>query len=62
VRAFTDAWAERPRCVTIGATTADAARPAGFETAVAVTPDLSAMVRAAGLDPLLGPSTPEMET
>jgi len=62
VRAFTEAWTERPRCVTIGETTAQAARPAGFEVAVAATPDLSAMVLAAGLDPLPEPVTPEMES
>ncbi len=49
VRAFTGSWTERPRCVTIGETTAQAARAAGFEAAVAATPDLSSMVLAAGL-------------
>ncbi|MCK9997338.1 MAG: uroporphyrinogen-III synthase [Candidatus Krumholzibacteria bacterium] len=62
VRAFTEAWNERPRCVAIGETTARASRPAGFETVVAATPDLSAMVLAAGLDPLPEPATPEMES
>jgi uroporphyrinogen III methyltransferase/synthase len=62
VRAFTAARDERPRCVTIGETTARPARDAGFETAVAVTPDLSAMVLAAGLDPLQEPSTLELES
>jgi uroporphyrinogen-III synthase len=62
VRAFTEAWNERPRCVAIGETTAQASRPAGFETVVAATPDLSAMVLAAGLDPLPEPVTPEMES
>jgi len=62
VRAFTGSWTERPRCVTIGETTAQAARAAGFETAVAATPDLSSMVLAAGLDPLPEPVTPEMES
>jgi len=62
VRAFVAAWDERPRCVTIGETTARPARDAGFDTAVAVTPDLSAMVLAAGLDPLPAPSTPEMKS
>ncbi len=62
VRAFTNARTERPRCVAIGETTAQASRPAGFETAVAATPDLSAMVLAAGLDPLPEPVTPEMES
>jgi uroporphyrinogen-III synthase len=62
VRAFTEAWTVRPRCVAIGETTAQATRPAGFETVVAATPDLSAMVLAAGLDPLPEPVTPEMES
>jgi len=62
VRAFTEAWKARPRCVAIGDTTARASRPAGFETAVAATPDLPAMVLAAGLDPLPEPATPEMES
>ncbi len=62
VRAFTEAWNIRPRCVAIGETTARASRPAGFETVVAATPDLSAMVLAAGLDPLPGLVTPEMES
>ena len=62
VRAFTGAWSERPRCVAIGETTAEAARSAGFATAVAATPDLSAMVLAAGLDPLPETATPEMES
>lgn len=62
VRAFTGTWTERPRCVAIGETTAQTTRPAGFETAVALTPDLSAMVLAAGLDPLPEPATPEMES
>ncbi len=62
VRAFTQAWTVRPRCVAIGETTAQATRPAGFETVVAATPDLSAMVLAAGLDPLPEPVTPEMES
>ena len=62
VRAFTEVWTERPRCVAIGDTTAQAARPAGFEPAVAATPDLAAMVLAAGLDPLPEPVTPETES
>jgi len=62
VRAFTEALKVRPRCVAIGETTARATRPAGFETAVAAAPDLSAMVLAAGLDPLPEPATPEMES
>jgi uroporphyrinogen III methyltransferase/synthase len=62
VLAFVNAWKERPRCVTIGKTTARAAKASGFETAVAATPDLSAMVLAAGLDPLPEPASPEMES
>lgn len=52
VRAFVGAYAERPACVAIGETTERAAREAGFPVAVAATPDLEAMVLAAGLDPL----------
>ena len=62
VRSWTRARTDRPRCVAIGETTARATRPAGFETAVAAAPDLSAMVLAAGLDPLPEPATPEMES
>lgn len=50
VRAFAAAWSERPACVAIGATTAAVAREAGFATEVAATPDLEAMIRAAGPD------------
>jgi uroporphyrinogen-III synthase len=49
VRAFAAAWKERPDCVAIGATTAAVAREAGFAPEVAATPDLEAMLRAAGL-------------
>lgn len=49
VRAFAAAWNDRPDCVAIGATTAAAAREAGFEPGVAGTPDLEGMLRAAGL-------------
>ncbi len=59
VRAFCAAWPDRPTCVAIGETTAIVAREAGFETRTAVTPDLNAMVRAAGLDPLPEPETSE---
>lgn len=51
VAAFIAAWAERPPCVAIGETTARAALAAGFEPLVADSPDLEAMVQAAGLDP-----------
>ncbi|MGD9548552.1 MAG: uroporphyrinogen-III synthase [Candidatus Krumholzibacteriia bacterium] len=51
VRAFTAAWESRPDAVAIGETTARACREAGFAVTVAATPDLRAMVRAAGLDP-----------
>lgn len=50
VRAFAAAWKDRPACVAIGATTAAVAREAGFMPEVAATPDLDAMIRAAGLD------------
>lgn len=51
VRAFAAAWTERPRCVAIGVTTAEAATANGFRPEVAATPDLDAMLRAAGLGP-----------
>ena len=51
VRAWAAAWGTRPRCVAIGPTTAAACRAAGFRPRVAATPDLEAMVRAAGLVP-----------
>jgi uroporphyrinogen-III synthase len=51
VRAFAAAWNDRPDCVAIGATTAAVAREAGFTPEVAATPDLEAMLRAAGLGP-----------
>lgn len=50
VRAFAAAWDDRPDCVAIGATTAAAAREAGFDPGVAATPDLEGMLRAAGLE------------
>lgn len=49
VRAFAAAWNDRPDCVAIGATTAAVARETGFTPEVAATPDLEAMLRAAGL-------------
>ncbi len=52
VRAFVAAFAERPACVAIGETTAALCRDHGFSTRVADTPDLDAMVRAAGCEPL----------
>jgi uroporphyrinogen-III synthase len=52
VRAFTEAWHDRPPCVGIGETTARVARDAGFPTVVARASDLEAMVLAAGLDPI----------
>ena len=62
VHAFTGAYDERPECVAIGETTARVAREAGFPTAVAATPDLQAMLQAAGLgaDPIT--SSPENES
>lgn len=58
VGAFTGAWDARPDCVAIGETTARAARAAGFPVALAATPDLEAMVLAAGLDPVPAPADP----
>jgi len=66
VQAFAAARDDKPQCVAIGKTTADACRAAGFMPAVAITPDLDAMVRAAGLSDLPAPTTepvkPEMES
>jgi uroporphyrinogen-III synthase len=62
VRAFVSSRSERPTCVAIGHTTAQVARAKGFETTVAATPDLEAMVLAAGLDPLPEPVSPEIES
>ena len=66
VRAFAGARDDKPRCVAIGQTTADACRSAGFAPVVADTPDLDAMVRAAGISGLPEPTTqpvkPEMES
>ncbi len=59
VRAFCGKWESRPRAVAIGETTAQAAIKAGFETVVAATPDLDAMLRAAGLEPLKPQPSPE---
>jgi len=52
VSAFTEAFTARPDCVAIGETTAAHCRRHGFSTQVAETPDLNAMVRAAGCEPL----------
>lgn len=52
VRAFTSAFTARPDCVAIGETTAAVCRENGFTTKVAQTPNLNAMVRAAGCEPL----------
>jgi uroporphyrinogen-III synthase len=62
VKSFIKSLSPRPRCVAIGHTTAQVARAAGFKTAVAATPDLEAMVLAAGLDPLPEPVSPEIES
>jgi len=62
VNSFTGAWTIRPRCVAIGRTTAEASIKAGFGTAVAASPDLEAMVLAAGLGPLPVTVTPENES
>ena len=55
VRAFTGAWRDRPDCTAIGETTAPPLREAGFAPLVADEPNLQAMVRAAGLDPIPAP-------
>ncbi len=60
VRAFIAAFAERPGCVAIGETTAAVCRENDFPTQVAETPNLNAMVRAAGCGPLT--ITPENES
>jgi len=52
VRACAARWGAVAPCVAIGETTAIASREAGFETVVADTPDLIAMIRAAGPDPV----------
>lgn len=57
VRIFADVWNDRPGCVTIGETTAAAAREAGFDPVAAASPDPEAMARACGLDP-----SPETES
>ena len=57
VRAFIGAWDERPDCVAIGETTADALRAAGFDPTVADQPNLEALVLAAGLDPIPAPTS-----
>ncbi len=60
VHAFRAAFSERPHCVAIGETTAAICRKHGFPTLVAQTPDLNAMVRAAGCEPLT--TIPENES
>lgn len=66
VRAYCAARNDKPRCVAIGRTTAEACRTAGMNPAVAETPDLDSMVRAAGLPGLVaqdnGTVKPELET
>lgn len=62
VRAFCASWNARPEAVAIGETTAAVTRQEGFVTTVAETPDLEAMIRAAGLDSLATPLTPESES
>lgn len=62
VRAFCGKWSARPEAVAIGETTAAVTRQEGFATRVAETPDLDAMLRAAGLDPQAAPFTRESRT
>jgi uroporphyrinogen-III synthase len=59
VRAFCARWNTRPCAVAIGETTAAVTRQEGFPTTVAETPDLDAMIRAAGADPHASPSNRE---
>ncbi len=59
VRAFCDAWEQRPQCIAIGETTAAAARAEGFAPRVAATPDLQAMIQALDLDLDLKTLSPE---
>ena len=61
VRAFCAKWTARPDAVAIGETTAAVTRQEGFPTFVAESPDLDAMIRAAGLDPFAAPN-PECES
>ncbi len=49
VRAFCGLWDARPDAIAIGEVTAAVTRQEGFATRVADTPDLEAMLRAAGL-------------
>ncbi len=58
VRAFAAAWGPAVPCIAIGETSARAASDAGFSVTTAASPDLQAMVLAAGLDRVLEP-TPE---
>lgn len=66
VRAYAGAREDKPRCVAIGNTTADACRANGFAPVVADSPDLNAMVLAAGISGLPAVTTepvkPEMES
>ena len=62
VHAFCAKWNARPLAVAIGETTAAVTQQEGFATVVAETPDLEAMIRAAGLDTLATPITPENES
>lgn len=50
VNSFCIKWTARPAAVAIGETTAVVARKEGFPLRVAYSPDLNAMVQAAGLD------------
>lgn len=49
VHACVAVWEPNTPCIAIGETTAAAARLAGFKVAIADTPDLEAMIQAAGL-------------
>ncbi len=66
VRAFAGAREDKPQCVAIGNTTAEACRNHGLTPVVADSPDLDAMVLAAGISGLPAatpePVKPEMES
>ncbi len=55
VHACVAVWEPNTPCIAIGETTAAAARLAGFKVAIADTPDLEAMIQAAGLTPVNSP-------
>ena len=66
VRAFSAARTDKPKCVAIGRTTAEACRAVGLTPLTADTPDLDSMVKAAGFTSLPNlenePVKPELES